>query len=93
VTEILNPTVRGLGGDPKPEPAYDIYWGRVHCNPTWLESVNGLGDAYELMTMLAAKSPGPYFIARAKTSIVRGTIDTSRYCSEWPSEIPSDLER
>lgn len=90
MTKILNPNGSGLR---HPEPAYDIYCGRVRGNPTWLELVNGLGTAYELMTKLAAKSPGPYFFARANTNIVRGTIDTSRYCSECPPKIQSDLKQ
>jgi hypothetical protein len=42
-----------------------------------LEAVQGLGNAYELMTKLAAKSPGFYFIVCSKSKIVRGSIDTS----------------
>ena len=80
-TNILNPDRSGRSGQAVHSPVYDIYSGRIHENPTWLESVHGLGNAYELMTRLATKSPGPYFIARAKTSIVQGTIDTSIYYS------------
>ena len=75
---ILNPVGSGRR---RGEPVYDIYSGRFNDNPTWLESVYGLGNAYELMTKLAAKSPGCYFIACAKTSIIQGTIDTSTYYS------------
>ena len=65
---------------PNPDaPVYDVYSGRITDNPTWLESVHGLGNAYELMTRLATKSPGAYFIARANTKFVQGTIDTSIY--------------
>jgi hypothetical protein len=42
-----------------------------------LEAVQGLGNAYELMTKLAAKSPGFYFIVCSKSKTVRGSIDTS----------------
>ena len=65
-------------------PVYDIYSGRIHDNPTLLDSVYGLGNAYELMTKIATKTPGRYFIACARTSIVQGTIDTSAYFSYDP---------
>jgi hypothetical protein len=80
-TNILNPGGSGRSGQAGHVPAYDVYSGRINENPTWLESVHGLGNAYELMTRLATKSPGPYFIARANTKFVQGTIDTSIYYS------------
>ena len=67
---------------------YDIYSGRINDNPTWLESVSGLGNAYELMTKIATKTPGRYFIACARTSIVQGTIDTSTYFGRDAQNLP-----
>jgi hypothetical protein len=58
-------------------PTYDIYSGHIHGHSVCVESVQGMGNAYELMTKLAAKCPGAYFIRCAKTNIVRGSIDTS----------------
>ena len=80
-TNILNPSRSTRGGQGCDAPVYDVYSGRITDNPTWLESVHGLGNAYELMTRIATKSPGPYFIARANTKFVQGTIDTSIYYS------------
>jgi hypothetical protein len=77
-TNILTPGRSERSGNVA---VYDVYSGRINNNPTWLESVRGLGNAYELMTRLATKSPGPYFIARANTKVVQGTIDTSLYYS------------
>jgi hypothetical protein len=78
-THILNPGRSEHTGNMA---VYDVYSGRINHNPIWLESVHGLGNAYELMTRLATKSPGPYFIARANTKFVQGTIDTSLYYNE-----------
>jgi hypothetical protein len=80
-TNILNPGRSVRSGQNHDVPVYDVYSGRITDNPTRLESVHGLGNAYELMTRLATKSPGPYFIARANTKLVQGTIDTSTYHS------------
>jgi len=81
-TNLLNPGRVGHSGLSRRDvPVYDVYSGRVTGNPTWLESVHGWGNAYELMTRFATKSPGPYFIARANTKFVQGTIDTSIYYS------------
>ena len=80
MTNIINPCGSGL--KQRPSPAYDIYWGRANDNPTWVDSVDRLGDAYELMTKVAATSPGTYFIVCARTGTVRGSIDTSTYGSQ-----------
>jgi hypothetical protein len=80
-TNLLNPGRAEQSGQSRDVPVYDVYSGRITDHPTWLESVHGLGNAYELMTRLATKSPGPYFIARANTKFVQGTIDTSIYYS------------
>ena len=42
-----------------------------------LEAVQGIGNAYELMTKLAAATPGCYFIVCSKTKMVCGSIDTT----------------
>ena len=36
----------------------------------WVETVEGLGNAYELMTKVAAETPGPYFIVSRKTHTI-----------------------
>ena len=60
-----------------PVPTFDIFSGRVDKNAIWIEAVEGLGNAYELMTKLAAQTPGPYFVFCTRTHTVRGSIDTS----------------
>ena len=43
----------------------------------WLESVEGLGSAYERMKELAAANPGPYFVFCNETQKKMAAIDTS----------------
>jgi hypothetical protein len=68
---------------------FHIFWGRVDRAAVRVETIEGFGNAYELMTKIAAQDPGPYFIVGEDTHIVRGSINTSsskppnlssRYC-------------
>ena len=36
---------------------FDIFSGRVDKDAVWVETVEGLGNAYELMTKVAAEAP------------------------------------
>ena len=65
------------------ERSYDICFGRVKEDAVVIETVIGIGNAYDLMTKLASESPGTYFIVCASSNIVCGSIDTST--------IPPDL--
>jgi hypothetical protein len=56
---------------------FDIFSGRVDKDAVWVETVEGFGNAYELMTKIAAGIPGSYFIVSQKTRSIRGSIDTS----------------
>jgi hypothetical protein len=56
---------------------FDIFSGQTDGNASRIESVEGLGNAYELMTKLAERSPGSYFILDPRTHTVRGSICTS----------------
>ena len=60
-----------------PIPRFDIFCGHVNADASQIETVEGLGNAYELMTKLAARVPGRYFILDRRTHMVRGSIDTS----------------
>lgn len=62
---------------PVPMPTYEILSGRVDINAVWIETVEGLGNAYELMTKIAAETPGPYFIFCSRTRTLCGSINTS----------------
>ena len=85
---VLNSDTSGRTRQVAHMPVYDIYSGRINDNPTCLESVYGLGNAYELMTKIAMKTPGRYFIACARTHTVQGTIDTSTYFTHGPQNSP-----
>ena len=56
---------------------FDIFCGRVDKDAVWVETVEGFGNAYELMTKIAAGIPGLYFIVSQKTHTIRGSIGTS----------------
>lgn len=56
---------------------FEIYSGQVKRHSVCVETVQGIGNAYELMTKIAARSPGPYFILCKKTNTVCGSINTS----------------
>jgi hypothetical protein len=62
---------------PTPMPAYEVFSGRVDKKAVWIETVEGLGNAYELMTKIAAETPGPYFIFCSRTRTLCGSINTS----------------
>jgi hypothetical protein len=59
-------------------PTYDIFSGLRDKNAIWVESVEGLGAAYERMKETAAKTPGRYFIFYTGTHTVLASIDSSR---------------
>lgn len=56
---------------------YHICSGRSKENAVQLEVARGIGNAYDLMIKIAARSPGSYFIVCSKTKNVCGSIDTS----------------
>jgi hypothetical protein len=60
-----------------PIPRFDIFSGQIDKNASRIETIEGLGNAYELITKLAERSPGSYFIRDSRTHIIRGSIDTS----------------
>jgi hypothetical protein len=64
---------------------FDIFWGRIDRAAVRVETVEGLGNAYELMTKIAAEDPGPYFILSLDTYTVRGSIDTSNFRAQASS--------
>jgi hypothetical protein len=60
-------------------PTYEIFSGRIDKNAVCVETVEGLGNAYELMTKIAAETPGPYFIFCSRTQRLCGSINTSTW--------------
>ena len=56
---------------------FDIFCGRVDKDAVWVETVEGFGNAYELMPKVAEGIPGSYFIVSQNTRTIRASIDTS----------------
>jgi hypothetical protein len=56
---------------------FDVFSVQADGNASRIETVEGLGNAYELMTKVAERSPGRYFVLNPRTHIVQGSIDTS----------------
>jgi hypothetical protein len=59
-------------------PLFHLYSGHSKDDGVHIEAIRGIGNAYELMTKVAAQSPGSYFILSTKTNAVCGSIDTSK---------------
>jgi hypothetical protein len=57
-------------------PQYDIFSGCADKDALWIETVEGLGNAYDLMTKIAAESPGRYFVFCPRSHAIRGSINT-----------------
>jgi len=66
---------------------FEIYSGQVKKDAVCVETVQGIGNAYELMTKIAARSPGPYFILCRKTNTVCGSINTSVRYAYLPASL------
>ena len=59
-------------------PRYEIFSGEyAEKDATWIESVEGLGQAADRMRELAKEKPGPYFIFHMVSHQVLGVIDTT----------------
>ena len=56
---------------------YDIFSGRNDKRATWVESVEGLGNAADRMKELAHRTPGSYFVFCPRTHKILASIDTS----------------
>jgi hypothetical protein len=59
-------------------PQYDVFLGTFGVDATWLEAVDGVGNALDRMKFLAAEVPGPYFIFCQKTHRVMASMNTAK---------------
>ena len=57
-------------------PSFDIFSGTSGEDALWLENVEGLSNARERMTRLAAQTPGRYFIFSSETQSILARIET-----------------
>jgi hypothetical protein len=59
-------------------PSYEIFSGQFgYTEVLWIESVEGLGSAYDRMKDLAAARPGAYFVFCNRTHKKMAAIDTT----------------
>lgn len=59
-------------------PAFDIFGGASESEITWIESVAGLGNAFDGMRQIAEEKPGYYFLFSRETHLVKGRVDTAK---------------
>jgi hypothetical protein len=73
------PNQRHHLGVPLMAPVFDIFSGRSpdDKNVRWLEAVEGLENACERMHVLAALTPGPYFVLNLADKEVLAFVDTT----------------
>ncbi|HKF00993.1 MAG TPA: hypothetical protein VKB49_01720 [Candidatus Sulfotelmatobacter sp.] len=68
----------GIAMAAAPIPSYEIFSGKFgYTEVLWLESIEGLGNAFERMKEIAKASPGPYFLFCNRTHRKMAAIDTS----------------
>jgi hypothetical protein len=73
-----------------------VFSGLLNKDAMWIESVQGLGAANDLMKELAAKRPGPYFVFDAISHKILAQTDTSQKKHETlvtNSVTPSQTEK
>jgi len=57
---------------------FDIFSGRYREEDAyWIDAVAGFDEAYQMMLMLAAVKPGPYFIFDSQEGSCAGKVDTT----------------
>ena len=64
-------------------PRFDVFSGLLDKDALWIESVQGLGAAYERMTELAANRPGPYRKHYCSHSLETFAVPFHVECSKW----------
>jgi hypothetical protein len=58
---------------------FDVFSGRLSQeDAVWIESAEGLAEAYQRMLRLAADKPGPYFLFSSYAHKSVACIDTSK---------------
>jgi hypothetical protein len=60
-------------------PRFDVFSGLIDKDARWIESIEGLGAAYERIKELAAITPGTYFVFDTVTHKVLAKIDNTHH--------------
>ena len=59
-------------------PRFEIFFGQFpEKDATWIESVEGLGQAADRMHELAKEKPGPYFVFHMVSHQILAVVDTT----------------
>ena len=69
-------------------PRFDVFSGLLDKDARWIESVEGVGAAYERIKELAAATPGPYFVFDTVSNKVLAKIDSTHPNSEAETARP-----
>ena len=68
-------------------PMFDVFSGRFsEEDAVWIESAEGLPEAYQRMLRLAADKPGPYFVFSSYSHKSMVCIDTSTLLANCADE-------
>lgn len=74
----LGPTVKRTGRRIMLTYTIDIFSGKYRAHGSfWIDAVAGFEEAYQMMLMLAAVKPGPYFIFDSRDESCAGNVDTT----------------
>jgi len=69
-------------------PRFDVFSGLLDKDARWIESIEGLGAAYERIKELAAATPGPYFVFDTVSNKVLAKIDSTQPNSDVETAKP-----
>ena len=68
-------------------PMFDIFSGRFpQKDAIWIDSVEGLAEAYQAMLRAAAEKPVPHFVLSSHSCVAVASIDTTSFLREQESE-------
>ena len=59
-------------------PKFEVFFGKYReAGASWIDTVDGFEEAYQMMLMLAAVKPGPYFIFDSRDKSCVGNVDST----------------
>jgi len=68
-------------------PMFDIFSGRFpQKDAIWIDSVEGLAEAYQAMLRAAAEKPVPHFVLSSHSCVAVASLDTTSFLREQESE-------
>jgi hypothetical protein len=68
-------------------PMFDIFSGRfLQKDAIWIDSVEGLAEAYQAMLRGAAEKPVPHFVLSSHSCVAGASLDSTFFLREQESE-------